>query len=198
MDRPDQARVTAARADIAAIIGALKLYRLDNGTYPTTEQTLGALVKKPDRGEIPRNWKAGGYLDKLPVDPWAPIISISIRAFAARSTVLARQRPQARRRGARRRHRVVGVMRMRATHGARGFTLIELLVVVAIIVVIVGLAGAQLTRGPADIVREESEHLALLLRPRARRRSCRDGCSPSAPGASPTASCVLSATAASR
>ena len=70
MDRPDQARATAARADVAAIMGALKLYRLDNGMYPTTEQGLGALVKKPDRGEIPRNWKAGGYLDKLPVDPW--------------------------------------------------------------------------------------------------------------------------------
>ena len=70
MDRPDQARATAARADINAIMGALNLYRLDNGTYPTTEQGLGALVKKPDRGEIPRNWKAGGYLDKLPVDPW--------------------------------------------------------------------------------------------------------------------------------
>lgn len=56
-------------------------------------------------------------------------------------------------------------MRVRAAPGhLRGFTLIELLVVVAIIVVIVGLAGAQLTRGPADIVREESEHLALLLR----------------------------------
>jgi len=55
-------------------------------------------------------------------------------------------------------------MRMRATHGARGFTLIELLVVVAIIVVIVGLAGAQLMRGPGDVVREESERLALLLR----------------------------------
>ena len=55
-------------------------------------------------------------------------------------------------------------MRMRSTHGARGFTLIELLVVVAIIVVIVGLAGAQLMRGPAEVVREESEHLALLLR----------------------------------
>jgi general secretion pathway protein G len=70
MDRPDQARVTAARADIAAIMGALKLYRLDNGTYPSTDQGLGALVKKPERGEIPRNWKAGGYLDKLPTDPW--------------------------------------------------------------------------------------------------------------------------------
>ena len=56
-------------------------------------------------------------------------------------------------------------MRVRTAPGhLRGFTLIELLVVVAIIVVIVGLAGAQLTRGPADIVREESEHLALLLR----------------------------------
>ena len=56
-------------------------------------------------------------------------------------------------------------MRVRAAPGQlRGFTLIELLVVVAIIVVIVGLAGAQLARGPADIVREESEHLALLLR----------------------------------
>jgi general secretion pathway protein G len=70
MDRPDQARATAARADIAAIMGALKLYRLDNGMYPTTDQGLAALVKKPDRGEIPRNWKAGGYLDKLPMDPW--------------------------------------------------------------------------------------------------------------------------------
>ena len=56
-------------------------------------------------------------------------------------------------------------MRMRAPSGqAHGFTLIELLVVVAIIVVMVGLAGAQLMRGPGDLVREESEHLALLLR----------------------------------
>src|SRR5258708_26298337 len=70
MDRPDEARATAARADVAAIIGALKLYRLDNGTYPSTDQGLAALVKKPERGDIPRNWKAGGYLDKLPVDPW--------------------------------------------------------------------------------------------------------------------------------
>src|SRR6266478_465295 len=70
MDRPDQARVAAARADIAAIVGALKLYKLDNGTYPTSDQGLAALVKKPERGDIPRNWKAGGYLDKLSQDPW--------------------------------------------------------------------------------------------------------------------------------
>jgi general secretion pathway protein G len=70
MDRPDQARVVAARSDIAAIMSALKLYRLDNGAYPSADQGLAALVKKPERGEIPRNWKSGGYLEKLPVDPW--------------------------------------------------------------------------------------------------------------------------------
>src|SRR5882762_10604575 len=70
MDRPDQARATAARADVNAIMGALKLYRLDNGAYPTNEQGLLALVKKPDRGDIPRSWKSGGYLVKLPSDPW--------------------------------------------------------------------------------------------------------------------------------
>jgi len=70
MDRPDQARATAARADVAAIMNALKLYRLDNGTYPSADQGLSALVKKPERGDIPRNWKSGGYLEKLPTDPW--------------------------------------------------------------------------------------------------------------------------------
>ena len=70
MDRPDQARATAARADIGTIVQALKLYKLDSGAYPSTDQGLAALVKKPERGDIPRNWKAGGYLDKLPVDPW--------------------------------------------------------------------------------------------------------------------------------
>ena len=70
MDRPDQARAVAARADIAAIMGALKLYRLDNGIYPSPDQGLAALVKKPERGDIPRNWKSGGYLERLPKDPW--------------------------------------------------------------------------------------------------------------------------------
>jgi general secretion pathway protein G len=70
MDRPDQARVVAARADIQAITGALKLYRLDNGSYPSAEQGLLALSKKPETGDIPRNWKPGGYLERLPKDPW--------------------------------------------------------------------------------------------------------------------------------
>ena len=70
MDRPDQARATAARADVNAIMSALKLYKLDNGVYPSNDQGLQALVKKPDRGDIPRNWKPGGYLEKLSQDPW--------------------------------------------------------------------------------------------------------------------------------
>ena len=70
MDRPDQARVVAAKNDIRAIESALNLYRLDNGIYPSTEQGLAALVKKPDTGNIPRNWKSGGYLDHLQKDPW--------------------------------------------------------------------------------------------------------------------------------
>jgi general secretion pathway protein G len=70
MDRPDQARAVAARNDIAALGNALKLYRLDNGVYPSAEQGLQALVKKPEVGEPPRNWKPGGYVEKLPKDPW--------------------------------------------------------------------------------------------------------------------------------
>lgn len=70
MSRPDEARVVAARADIAAIHQALKLYRLDNVSYPSTEQGLGALVQRPTTQPIPNNWKTGGYLDRVPKDPW--------------------------------------------------------------------------------------------------------------------------------
>ncbi len=70
MDRPDEARVMAARQDIAAIGQALKLYRLDNIRYPSTEQGLQALVAKPTLQPVPTNWKSGGYLEKLPNDPW--------------------------------------------------------------------------------------------------------------------------------
>ncbi len=70
MDRPDEARVVAAKSDIRAIISALKMYRLDNSVYPTTEQGLQALVTKPESGNIPPNWKSSGYLERLPKDPW--------------------------------------------------------------------------------------------------------------------------------
>jgi general secretion pathway protein G len=70
MDRPDEARIVAARQDIATLIQSLKMYRLDNIRYPTTEQGLQALVTKPTIDPIPTNWKSGGYLEKLPKDPW--------------------------------------------------------------------------------------------------------------------------------
>ena len=70
MSRPDEARVVAARADIAAIVQALKLYRLDNINYPATEQGLQALVVRPTTQPVPANWKTGGYLDRVPKDPW--------------------------------------------------------------------------------------------------------------------------------
>ena len=68
--RPDEARATVAKSDIAAIMSALKIYRLDNQRYPTGEQGLAALVAKPEQPPVPPNWKPGGYLEKLPKDPW--------------------------------------------------------------------------------------------------------------------------------
>ncbi|MGD2117891.1 MAG: type II secretion system major pseudopilin GspG [Chromatiales bacterium] len=70
MSRPEEARIARAKQDIRAMGSALDLYRLDNYSYPTTEQGLAALVERP--ADLPEgaNWKAGGYLDRLPKDPW--------------------------------------------------------------------------------------------------------------------------------
>jgi len=70
MGRPDEARATAAKHDVGTINQALKLYRLDIGRYPTTEQGLKALVERPTSEPIPQNWKMGGYLSSVPKDPW--------------------------------------------------------------------------------------------------------------------------------
>jgi general secretion pathway protein G len=70
MSRPDEARRVAAKQDIGTIMQAMKLYRLDNGRYPTQEQGLRALVEKPTTEPVPNNWKDGGYLERLPNDPW--------------------------------------------------------------------------------------------------------------------------------
>ena len=68
LERADDARVMAAKTDVNNLMQALKLYKLDNQRYPTSEQGLSALVTKPTAGQIPPNWKP--YLDKLPNDPW--------------------------------------------------------------------------------------------------------------------------------
>ncbi|ATE63534.1 type II secretion system major pseudopilin GspG [Rhizorhabdus dicambivorans] len=69
-NRPDEARVTTAKTDMRTISAALKMYRLDNGDYPTTEQGLAALSAKPTTAPEPRNWSPEGYLERAPVDPW--------------------------------------------------------------------------------------------------------------------------------
>ena len=72
MSRPDEARVAKAKNDILAIDAALKMYKLDNGIYPTTEQGLNALIEKPQIEPIPNNYKKGGYIDtsSTPEDAW--------------------------------------------------------------------------------------------------------------------------------
>lgn len=78
--RPEEARVTKAKIEISSLEQALELYYLDNGMYPSMEQGLTALIEKPQIGDIPQNWKEGGYLVKgrLAADPWGnPYIYVS-------------------------------------------------------------------------------------------------------------------------
>ncbi|MEY2776181.1 MAG: hypothetical protein RLY30_279 [Pseudomonadota bacterium] len=70
MSKPDEARVVAAKQNLSGIVQALALYRLDNYAYPSQEQGLSALVAAPTAAPLAPNWKAGGYLQKLPQDPW--------------------------------------------------------------------------------------------------------------------------------
>lgn len=70
IDRPDQARVARAKSDLAALENAVKLYKLDNFAYPTTEQGLNALVTRPATGPQPPAYPPNGYIDRLPKDPW--------------------------------------------------------------------------------------------------------------------------------
>lgn len=68
LDRADESRVTAAKTDVNNLMQALKLYKLDNQTFPGTEQGLNALVNKPTTEPVPGKWRP--YVDKLPADPW--------------------------------------------------------------------------------------------------------------------------------
>jgi general secretion pathway protein G len=72
MGRTEQAKETQARVQMEALETALKLYKLDNGLYPSTEQGLTALIEQPETGIIPKKWRKGGYLEKgkVPKDPW--------------------------------------------------------------------------------------------------------------------------------
>jgi len=70
MNEPDKARVVKAKLQIQNLSMALKKFKMDNGFYPSTEQGLEALVKKPVIGRIPKNYPPKGYLSKVPKDPW--------------------------------------------------------------------------------------------------------------------------------
>ncbi|WP_019627497.1 type II secretion system major pseudopilin GspG [Thioalkalivibrio sp. AKL10] len=70
MDRPDDARITKVKQDIRTLESALNLYRLDNFRYPTTDQGLDALVERPRSGPEAPQYRQGGYMDRLPSDPW--------------------------------------------------------------------------------------------------------------------------------
>lgn len=72
IDRIDDSKIQKAKVDIVAIETGLKLYKVDNGNFPTTEQGLAALIEPPETGVLPKKWKKGGYLEKknIPKDPW--------------------------------------------------------------------------------------------------------------------------------
>ncbi len=70
MSRPDDARIAKVRTDLAGIESALNLYKLDNFYYPSTQQGLEALITEPSGEPAAKNWKSGGYLTRMPIDPW--------------------------------------------------------------------------------------------------------------------------------
>ncbi|HBO69359.1 MAG TPA: type II secretion system protein GspG [Deltaproteobacteria bacterium] len=69
--RTEEAKRTQTRIQIKNVEQALQLFKLDNGFYPSTEQGLSALVRNPEIGRVPKNYRKGGYLDRVPTDPWA-------------------------------------------------------------------------------------------------------------------------------
>lgn len=80
MGRPEEAKQLKAKMQIEQLEQTLKLYYLDNGEYPTTEQGLNALVEKTTIEPVPKRWREEGYLDKgkVPLDPWHnPYVYIS-------------------------------------------------------------------------------------------------------------------------
>ncbi len=64
MGRPEEARQMKAKMTIESLETSLRLYKLDNGSYPTTEQGLQALIERPDTGNVPKKWRDGGYLER--------------------------------------------------------------------------------------------------------------------------------------
>ena len=94
----DKAKRTKAQADLAEIKTALDRYYLDNGYYPTTDQGLTALVSPPTNGRVPANYESGGYIERLPKDPWGNALLLPERRELLRAEVVRRRRRRKRRR----------------------------------------------------------------------------------------------------
>ena len=155
--RSDDARIAAAKHDVATIQQSLKLYRLDNGRYPTSEQGLQALVAKPQSAPVPTNWRQ--YLDKPPKDPWGKEYQYLNPGVHGEVDVLARRRRRTGRQRRRRcRHRLLAAL------AVRGFTPIELLLVVMLIAIAAGVATLALGDAEPRRMREEAERLTALFR----------------------------------
>ncbi|KIH75886.1 general secretion pathway protein GspG [Geoalkalibacter ferrihydriticus DSM 17813] len=78
LDEPDEARRTKAQVQIRSFEEALAMFKLHNGFFPSTEQGLQALVRKPETGRIPNNYREGGYIRQIPLDPWGnPYVYLS-------------------------------------------------------------------------------------------------------------------------
>ena len=162
LERPDEARVIAARSDIAAILAALKLYRLDNQRYPTAEQGLAALTSRPTHASAAAQLEAQRLSRSAAQGSVGPALSVpqSRPARRNRRLQLRRRRP-ARRHGHRRRRRLVGALMAR--RGTRGFTLVEVLVVVVVIAIASGVVIANLDGDDRGRTEREAKRLAGAL-----------------------------------
>ena len=195
LERPDEARVVAAKSDIATIMQALKLYRLDNQRYPTTEQGLAALVARPTQAPVPAELEAERLSRAAAEGSVGTAVPVPESGPARRDRRLQlRRRRAARRHRHRRRHRIVGPLiaprghrrpRRRSPRGG-GFTLVELLVVLVIIGLVAGdrrrSVSAATSAGRPSARRSGSPALSSMPRRRAVARARRSASRPTARG----------------
>eukprot|EP01037_Dinobryon_pediforme_P027026 gene27026-29764_t len=163
ISRTDDARVMAARSDIATLMAALKLYKLDNQRFPSTEQGLQALVAKPTSGPVADGWKAGGYIDKLPKDPWGnpyQYLSPGIKGEIDVFSLGADGQP-----GGEGNDADIGSWDLAISQRVfeNGFTLLELLLVMVIAAMTIGLVSMDIMQSNSQALQKETQSIALLL-----------------------------------
>ena len=151
--RLHDAKASAAKQDVATLVQSLTMYKLDNGRFPTGEQGLKALVEKPLAAPQPNNnWRSGGYIARLPNDPWGNPYQLPILACTAKLTSSASwRRRQGGRRWRERRHRLLESVSAGRSGARSGFSLIEVLVATTILAT--GLIAASAPRWWRPLIR---------------------------------------------